>query len=442
VNSSSRAHWGNRFAFVLAAAGSAIGLGNIWKFPYITGHNGGGAFVLVYLACIAVVGLPILIAEIFIGKKAQNNAIVSFETLHKPKSKWRNIGFLGMLTSSMVLAFYSVVGGWVLDFEFKALTNAFVHNSDEVISGFLGQLIEQKQGLQIFWHSIFMGTTIYIVLKGIADGIEKWVRVLMPVLFVLLIGLFFYAMTLSGFGQAITFLFTPDFTKLSWEGILEAVGHSFFTLTIGMAVMVTYGSYLQPQASVIKTSVIVAVLDTIIALIAGITVFAVVFSFNQEPGAGPGLIFVTLPLLFKQIPGSWLVSNAFFILVTFAALSSSISMLEVTVSYLSDQKTWSRKKASLVVGGVIWAFGLLCTFPNLLLFGSKNTFDAFDLVTSKILLPVGGLLISLYFGWIVDDKVKEELGDTLSTKGLLLITRFFAPALVAYMLFKGVHEML
>jgi NSS family neurotransmitter:Na+ symporter len=193
---------------------------------------------------------------------------------------------------------------------------------------------------------------------------------------------------------------------------------------------------------VIKTSVIVAVLDTIIALIAGITVFAVVFSFNQEPGAGPGLIFVTLPLLFKQIPGSWLVSNAFFILVTFAALSSSISMLEVTVSYLSDQKTWSRKKASLVVGGVIWAFGLLCTFPNLLLFGSKNTFDAFDLVTSKILLPVGGLLISLYFGWIVDDKVKEELGDTLSTKGLLLITRFFAPALVAYMLFKGVHEML
>lgn len=442
MNSSHRAHWGNRFAFILAAAGSAIGLGNIWKFPYITGHNGGGAFVLVYLACIALVGLPILIAEIFIGKKSQTNAIASFETLHKPRTPWRNIGFLGMLTASMVLAFYSVVGGWVLDFEFKALTNTFANSSDEAIQGFLGQLIEQKHALQIFWHSIFMSTTIYIVLKGISDGIEKWVKILMPILFVLLIGLFFYSMTLSGFGKAISFLFTPDFSKLTWEGVLEAVGHSFFTLTIGMAVMITYGSYLQPKDNVIKISVIVALLDTIIALVAGITVFAVVFSFNQEPGAGPGLIFVTLPLLFKQIPGSWLVSNAFFILVTFAALSSSISMLEVTVSYLTDHKAWSRAKSTLIVGCVIWAFGLLCTFPNLLLFGSKNTFDAFDLMTSKIFLPVGGLLISLYFGWVISDKVKEEMGDSIWIQGLLLIARFFAPALVAYMLFKGVQEML
>lgn len=445
MNQFSKAHWGSRLAFILAAAGSAIGLGNIWKFPYMAGKNGGGAFVLVYLLCIAAVGLPILIAEIFMGKQSQGNAVTAFEHFDKPKTHWRKVGVMGMLASSLVLAFYSVVGGWVLNFEFQSLTNQLFSQSDETLKTYLSELITHKPLVQIFWHTVFMGLTLGIVIKGISKGIEKWTKILMPILFFLLGFLLIYTLFLKGFSDSISFLFKPDFSQLSWSAILEAVGHSFFTLTIGMSTMIVYGSYLQTNQSVFGSAIIVALLDTVIALIAGIIVFAVVFSFDQSPEAGPSLMFVTLPLLFKQMPGSWLIANAFFILVAFAALSSSISMIEVSISYFTESKNWTRKKATLVLGGSIWALGILCVFPELILLGGKNVFDVLDIATSKVMLPLGGLLISLFFGWVVIPKSLPEITKEihpLAAQGLLWVTRIFAPLMVGIMLFNGIKEML
>jgi len=445
MNQGVRGQWGGRATFIMAAAGAAIGLGNIWKFPYMAGENGGGAFVLVYLICIAVVGLPILIAEIFTGKESQVNAVRAYDHFDRPNSPWGKVGVLGIIGAAFVLAFYSVVGGWVLNFEFQALTNQLLSQSDETIKTYLGDLLSKKPMMQILWHSVFMSLTLGIVIKGVSKGIEKWTNILMPILFILLGILFVYSMFLDGFSQAISFLFSADFSKLSWSAVLEAVGHSFFTLSIGMGVMMVYGSYLPPSTNTLTSGAIVALLDTVIALVAGIIIFSVVFSFGQSPGGGPKLMFVTLPLLFKQMPGAWFIANAFFILVTFAALSSSISMLEVIVSYISEEKKWDRTRTTWVFGAIIWAVGILCVFPDIRLIGGKNVFDTLDIATSKVILPLVGMGISLYFGWIVIPKTMDKLiasSNQVVTFILMWTTRAIAPAMVAFMLFQGIKEMI
>jgi neurotransmitter:Na+ symporter, NSS family len=449
ADSTDRAHWSGRFAFVLAAAGSAVGLGNIWKFPYMAGVNGGGAFVFVYLMCIAIVGMPILIAEIYIGRSSQKNAVQAFEELHREKTPWRLAGILGIVSAFLILSFYSVVGGWVLDFEFKSILNQFASQDDAVVKEFLGSLFASPLRL-IFWHTLFMGATVYIVIGGISKGIEKWSRLLMPLLILLLGILFVRAMFLDGFGEAMTFLFSPDFSKLSWSGVLEAVGHSFFTLSLGMGAMITYGSYMKKSENVIFTAFAVGILDTLVAIVAGIVIFAVVFSYGQEPGAGPTLMFVTLPLLFKQMAGGYFVSIMFFLLVAFAALTSAISLLEVVVTYWDEEHNWPRKKTTLVMGGTIWALGILCALSfNVLsdfkFFGKFNTFDLFDVATSKIFLPLGGMVIALYYGWVLGPKAVIATFESPPKKAismsLMWTARVVAPAAVLFMLIQGVMDL-
>ncbi|MCB0272353.1 MAG: sodium-dependent transporter [Bdellovibrionales bacterium] len=438
-----RAHWSSRIAFVLAATGSAIGLGNIWKFPYMAGANGGSAFVLVYLGCIALIGFPLMIAEIYIGKKSQKNTIEAFETLHHAGTFWKSAGFLGMLGCFLVLSFYSLVGGWVLDFEYQSLLHRFANESDDFVKNYFVDLIHNRQGTQIFWHSTFMLITIGIVAKGVSNGLEKWNKILMPILFSLLIFLFVYSLFLEGFKESIHFLFAADFSKLTWKSVLEAVGHAFFTLSLGMGSMIIYGSYMEKEGPVLKQAAAVVLLDTFIALLAGTIIFTIVYTFNAEPGAGPGLMFVTLPLLFKQIPGSWFVSNAFFILVFFAALTSAISILEVLSAYLIDTKKWSRIKATFLVGGAMWICGVLCAYPKLIIFGKNNVFDVFDILSSKITMPLTGIMISIFFGWVLGPKAIEEavgIRSKFLLQGLVWVVRVIAPICVAVMLYKGILE--
>ncbi|HAR41389.1 MAG TPA: sodium-dependent transporter, partial [Bdellovibrionales bacterium] len=437
-----------RIGFLLAAAGSAIGLGNIWKFPYITGVNGGGAFVLIYLVCIAAVGIPIFVAELFIGQRSQRNAVAAFDVVHRPGSPWRLVGLLGIVSAFLILSFYSVVGGWILDFLFKSIGNQFAGHSDQEIKGFLGSLFAAPL-LQLFWHAVFMGITVGIVLKGLNAGIERWNRILMPSLFLLLLFLLIRVLFLPGFGQAIEFLFSWETSRLTAKGVLEAVGHSFFTLSLGMGAMITYGSYLQNREQLLRTALSVALLDTLIALVAGIVIFSIVFTFGLQPGAGPTLMFETLPVLFTKLSGSYLISIAFFLLVAFAALTSAISLLEVVVAYFVENRGVSRKNAALVLGLVIYALGVLSALSSNVLSGVKVTgltfFDLFDKLTSSVFLPFGGMVISLFFGWVLGPSACTAVmghgpkGKVLAT-GLLWTTRIIAPAGVLIMLINGLRE--
>ncbi|MFK8139258.1 MAG: sodium-dependent transporter [Bdellovibrionales bacterium] len=438
-----RAHWSGRFAFILAAAGSAIGLGNLWKFPYVTGVNGGGAFVLLYLACIAAVGLPILIAEIYIGQNSQSNAVQSFEKLYKKGTAWRAPGFMGLIAAILILSFYSVVGGWVMDFEYRSIMMEFKSASGEEISKMLGGLFENP-GRMAIWHTIFMGLTVGIVVGGVKDGLERWNKILMPTLFLILVILLVRSFYLEGFSDAVSFLFQPDFSKLTPASILEAVGHSFFTLSLGMGAMITYGSYLDKKENLLRTAVTVAFLDTFIALIAGLVIFSIVFTYGLEPGGGPGLMFQTLPGLFAQLPGGSYISIGFFFMVLFAALSSAVSILEVSVSYFSESKNLDRKKVAIVSGGIIYIMGYLPLLSFNHLSDVKvlglNFFDLFDKISSSYLLPIGGMLISLFMGWKLSRKAVEKVvgGPGLAATGLLWLLRVVAPLAVLAVIINGI----
>ena len=436
-----RSHWSGRLAFILAASGSAVGLGNIWKFPYITGLNGGGAFVLAYLITIAIVGFPIFIAEVFIGQKSQANAVKSFEVIHRPKSPFRFTGIMGIVSAFLILSFYSVVGGWILSFEFRSITGSILSLSSEQMAEQFGNLVGDPL-TQIFWHSIFMILTVSIVIGGISKGIEKWSKILMPAFFLILVGMTLYAMTLDGFGQAFAFLFKPDFHKLTGESILEAVGHSFFTLSLGMGAMITYGSYLAKDESVLKISLAVSALDTVVALLAGLMMFSICFTYGQEPSSGPGLMFQTMPTLFSQMAGGQILLIVFFALVTFAALTSAMSLLEVVVTYFDEHWNWPRKRATIVFGSIIWALGILCAMSFGIL--PFSVFDLFDHLTSRILMPLGGLLTALFLGWVVKRQDIEAIcgGSTLAASGLIIISRYVAPIGVLIVLIQGIHDWL
>jgi neurotransmitter:Na+ symporter, NSS family len=442
-----RGRWSSSLMFVLAATGSAIGLGNIWKFPYITGVYGGGAFVLVYLFCIALVGVPIFMAELYVGQTAQKSPILAFDHLHRKNSPWRFVGWLGVMSSFLVLCFYSVVGGWVFDFLFKSVTHAFVGKTDEEITGMFGVLISSPW-MVLFWHAVFMIVTIVIVSVGLSKGIERVSRVLMPALLLILVSLFIWCIFLDGFSEALAFLFAPDFSKLSSKAILVAVGHSFFTLSLGMGTMITYGSYLNKSNDILKTSVLVSLLDTVVALVAGIVVFSVVFTFGHEPAAGPGLMFQTLPSLFAKMPTGNMVSIAFFLLVAFAALTSAISLLEVVIAYMVDSGMKDRKAATYQIGGMIFALGILAALSfNVLAdfkIGRFTFFDLFDGVTTNIFLPLGGLLTSLFVAWMMGPKAIEFIlkgrGGPLAKDSLFWTMAIIAPVCVAWVLFQGISD--
>ncbi|MBY4677544.1 sodium-dependent transporter [Marinobacterium arenosum] len=438
--------WSGRLAFILAASGSAVGLGNIWKFPYITGENGGGAFVMVYLLCIAAIGLPIMIAEVMIGRRGGRSPINSLRMLTQRdglSSRWTWVGWMGILSSYLILSFYSVIGGWALSYVGKSAGGAFVGADSEAIGGMFGGLLSDPSNLML-WHSVFMALVIMIVARGLKSGMEKAINILMPLLFLLLLVMVGYALATSEFSHGVEFLFSPDFSKLTTEGVLTALGHAFFTLSLGMGVMMAYGSFLPKNVSIVKTAVTVSVVDTVVALLAGLAIFPLVFANGLEPGAGPGLIFQTLPLAFGQMTGGTLFATLFFFLLVVAAVTSAISLLEPVVEWLEEQKGISRLTGTLIGGLTIWALGILTVLsfndwadvhPLAFIpaFEGKTFFDIFDYLTANILMPLGGLFIALFVGWFMNKQAVENelsLGHPALQSLLMFVLRFITPVLV------------
>ncbi len=440
--------WSNRWIFILAATGSAVGLGNIWKFPYIAGENGGGAFVLVYLLCIAVIGIPIMMAEVLLGRRGRQSPINTMKALANAEGRspaWSLLGWSGVLAGFLILSYYSVIAGWALAYVLKAGSGAFATGAAEDIKGLFSGLVSNP-GELIFWHSLFMVMTMVVVARGVKKGLEKAVRLLMPALFVLLLIMVGYAINSGEFAQGLSFLFSPDFSKLTANGVLIAMGHAFFTLSLGMGAIMIYGSYMPHDASIAKTSIIVALADTAVALLAGMAIFPIVFANGLEPGAGPGLIFQTLPIAFGSMEGGTFFGTLFFILLVFAAWSSAISLIEPAVAWLVENKSWSRMKASVVCGVATWLVGLGTVFSfniwaEATLWG-KTVFDLLDYLTSNIMLPLGGLFIAVFAAWIMkSSSTADELA--LGQNGTAFqiwrfLVRFVTPVAVIIVFLKAI----
>jgi neurotransmitter:Na+ symporter, NSS family len=398
-----REKWGSKIGFILAAAGSAIGLGNIWKFPYIAGENGGASFVLVYLICIAVIGLPVLIAEILIGRTTQRNPVGAFYKLSQSKV-WASLGGLGVVAGFMILSFYAIIAGWAIGYIVEAVMGNFYKWPEPASSAEHFHDLVSNPFWVIGYFGLFMILTMAIVFAGVKKGIERASKIMMPVLFILLIALMIRGLTLEGADKGLDFLWNPDWSKITANSILLALGHAFFTLSLGMGAMLTYGSYMSDDNSVPGAALQVVTLDTLIALVAGMAIFTAVFAVGLDPAAGPGLIFHTLPVVFVKMPAGYIFSILFFILLSIAALTSSISLLEVVVAYFVDELKWKRHNAAVIIGIVIFTLGLPSALsfnllPDLKIF-NLNFFDLADFIASNILLPVGGLLISVFVAWI------------------------------------------
>ena len=444
-----RPQWGSRLGFILAAAGSAVGLGNIWKFPYIAGQNGGGAFVLVYLLCIAFVGLPIMIAELMIGRHTRKDAVGAFIQLEHKRSWWRTPGWISVSAAFIISSYYSVVAGWTLDYVYRSVIGSFSGQDSAVIEGMFSTLIADGPR-QTMWHLIFILLCLGIVISGVRQGIERWSKILMPILFALLTLLFLNGMMSPGARQGLEFMFSPNFSKLTPTSILEALGHSFFTLSLGMATMITYGSYLKHDEDLFAAGIRIAGLDTLIAIMAGLAIFPIVFAVGMEPAAGPGLIFKTIPVVFSQIPAGSLLAIAFFTLLAFAALTSNISLIEGQVAYLIDERGWTRKRATCTISTLVFIVGIPTALSyNLLddwkLIGDRTFFDSADLIASNYLLPIAGLLISIYVGWFWSSNEKKLELSAESSSGWVYplwhwLIRYVAPLAVATVLYYKIEE--
>jgi len=435
--------WSNRWAFILAATGSAVGLGNIWKFPYIAGEYGGGAFVLVYLFCVALIGIPIMMAEVMLGRRGRQSPINTMRTLAKEEGRhgiWSWIGWMGVLAGFLILSYYSVIAGWALAYVFRVGSGMMQAADSAGIQNIFSELVSDPEKLMA-WHTMFLVLTMVVVARGVKQGLEKAVRFLMPLLLILLLVLVGYAMNTGHFSEAIDFLFKPDFSKLTGGAILTAMGHAFFTLSLGMGAIMIYGSYLPANTSIAKTSIIISLADTLVALLAGLAIFPIVFSFpDLVPGAGPGLIFQTLPLAFANMPGGLIFGTLFFILIVVAAWTSSISLIEPAVAWLIENRGMSRVQAAVWSGLATWLVGIATVLSfNLWAFDfnflgavkHNGIFDILDILTANIMLPLGGLLIAIFAGWMMKEKhSKEELGLKHSYVIWKFLIKYVAPILV------------
>jgi len=458
--------WSSRWAFILAATGSAVGLGNIWKFPYIAGENGGGAFVIVYLLCIAVIGVPIMMAEIMIGRRGRQSPVNTMYNLgieSGSSSHWKWLGWLGVVAGFLILSYYSVIAGWALNYVLETSSGTFTAMNAEAVSSTFGSFISNPNAL-LFWHTLFMSMTMFIVAKGVSGGLEKAVRFLMPSLFILLLIMVGYALNTGEFARGLSFLFEPNFDNLLYkheaggefilntygekiftlEYVLIAMGHAFFTLSLGMGAIMIYGSYLPSKVSIAKTSFMIAGADTLVALLAGMAIFPIVFANQLDPGKGPGLIFETLPLAFGHMPGGVFFGTLFFVLLVFAAWSSSISLIEPAVAWLVENKGVKRVKAAVIMGVACWLVGLLTVFSfniwknvhplDFWVFKNKTFFDVLDYLTANIMLPLGGLAIAIFSVWIM---TRASTADELEMKEAsteynvwYFMTRYFTPLAV------------
>ncbi|WP_239349371.1 sodium-dependent transporter [Snodgrassella communis] len=447
IKKKSHSQWSSRMGFMLAAAGSAVGLGNIWKFPYMAGQMGGSAFVLTYLICMFVIGLPILVAEWLIGRRGQKNPIHTMEDVAAAEGRsksWRWVGIIGVLGSFLILSFYSVIGGWATDYIFLAGNGTFTglhgDGTSEVFQQFLGSVNHL-----LTWHTVFMLATGLIVAMGVGAGLERSCKIMMPGLGILLIGLVIYAGVVSGpsFGKAFAFLFTPNWSAITGKAVLAALGHAFFSLSLGMGIMMAYGSYLGKDVNLISTARTVVILDVIVAMLSGMAIFPLVFANGLQPAEGPGLIFVTLPIAFGNMAGGTIIGVLFFIFLTFAALTSSISLLEPTVELLEEKTHLGRKSATLVSSVIIWALGIACllsfnAWQDVTIFG-KNIFDFLDYVTSKLMLPLTGLGTIIFAGWMMkQETIRQELNlSPVIFAGWKFLCRIVIPVAVVAILVYG-----
>ncbi|HNP34600.1 MAG TPA: sodium-dependent transporter [Woeseiaceae bacterium] len=445
--------WSSRFTFLMAAVGCAVGLGNIWRFPYSAGVNGGGAFVLVYLAAVVILAVPVLIAELMIGRRGAAGppaaiAAVARESGHTESWRWMGI-ILGGLGAILALSFYAVVGGWTIAYAFKMLSGQ-MQDISATDAGRIFDEMNASPGVLVAWFTLFIGATIAISARGLQAGVEQAVKFMMPALFIMLLLMVIYAAVVGDFSAALQFLFTPDFEKLDTRVVLGAFGQAFFSISVGITNLMAYGAYIQKSTSIPQSAAIIAGADTLVSLLAGLAIFPIIFMYGLEPGAGPGLVFTTLPVAFGEFPGGTIFGGVFFVLLFFAALTSSIAMLEPPVAWLTDATRLSRRSASLLAGAVAYTLGLLAALSfNVLgdihplgairMFRDKTFFDLFDYLVTNILMPSGGILIAIFAGWIVKRQFSAaELFDGRAGAPYrlwLFLVRFVAPALLAYVLF-------
>ncbi|MGD2169745.1 MAG: sodium-dependent transporter [Chlamydiota bacterium] len=427
-----REHWASSFGFIMAAAGSAIGLGTLWQFPYMTSVNGGGLFVLLFLLFTVLIGIPIFIAELLLGRKAQRGAVGIFENLENNSSQWKGVGWLSVLSALLILSYYCVVAGWGLNYVLLSFNQFYVGKTPEEISNVF-QILFKSPGITILWQISFLILTGGVVYKGVRDGIEHWSKILTSSLLVILLILLGYSLTLDGFSKAVHYIFYPDLTKLKPSGVLEALGLAFFTLSLGQGVMLTYGSYMGKNENIPKTTCIVASMNIIVSILAALMIFPIIFTFGSEPVAGFGLVFETLPVLFARLPGALILSTSFFILLVFTALTSSVALLEVIVANFVDLFSWKRKKAVIVACLAIFTIGIPSAltgsniiFPNWEIMYGKTFFQTVVDIVSQWILPFIGLFVSIFAGWKVNKKlIQEEFLMGTSWKKLFGIWYFF-----------------
>ena len=435
-----RANFGSRLGVILASAGSAVGLGNIWRFPYETGENGGAAFIIIYLGCVLLMGVPIMVAEFLIGRHSRSNTAGAYQRL-APGTPWKWVGRMGVLAGFLILSYYTVVAGWTLEFIYEAATNSFAGKTAE---GFIASFdsFVANPWRPLIWLIVFMLMTHFIIVRGVEKGIEKSAKIMMPALFILLIILAICSISLPGSSAGINFLFKPDFSQLDSNAFLSAMGQAFFSLSLGMGCLCTYASYFKSDTQLPKTALSVATIDTLVAILAGTIIFPAAFSVGITPDAGPSLLFITLPNVFQQAFGNIpvlaiLLSVMFYILLAVAALTSTISLHEVVTAYLHEEFKMSRKNAAWIVTGCCTVLGVFCSLSlgvgkEYTLFG-MTLFDLFDYVTAKLMMPIGGFLIAIFTGWYLDKKIVwDEITNQGSLKPiiyktLIFLLKYFAP---------------
>jgi len=444
--SSLHGHWSSRMAFILAVTGSAVGLGNIWKFPYIAGQNGGGAFVLVYLACVLLIGMPVMMSEILIGRRGRRNPVRTMQILGEEEGssrKWGWVGGLGVVAGILILSYYSVIAGWTLAYIVKSATGVFAGATPEAVGaefdGFVGDW--RNVGLT---HTIFMALAVFVVARGVERGLEQAVRFMVPALLLLLLVLLVFSINSGYFGQGVSFMFTPDFEKLTGDSVLKALGQAFFTLSIGMGAVMAYGAYLPEETSITGASAAVVTADTSIAILAGLAIFPLVFANGLTPADGPGLVFNTLPLAFGQMQGGVFLSTIFFLLLSFAAWTSAIGLMEPAVAWIVERFNKTRGQSTVIIGLLIWllGFGTVLSFNVLAdtTFLAGTVFENIDYLTSNIMLPLGGLLIVWFAGWIMcRNSTSDELGNAGTIfKVWRFAARFLAPVGILFVLLNAV----
>ena len=437
--------FGSKLGIIAAAAGSAIGLGNIYRFPCELGENGGAAFLLVYLAVVIFLGIPVMLSELVIGRHSQSNSVGAFRRL-APKSAWPIVGYMGVLCGFLIFAFYSTVSGWTLEYIVKSVANSFQGKDIQALERDFADF-HNMGWRNVMWQAIFIFLTGFVVFKGVQNGIEKYAKILMPVLLVILIVLGIRSMTLPGAKEGLTFLFKPDFSKITGKVLISALGQGFFSLSLGMGVLITYGSYVKKNDNLTSTAFSVVLADTLIALLAGIVIFPAAFSFNVNTDAGMGLVFNTIPMIFNKMAGGYVFCIIFFILLAIAALTSTISLLEVVVAYISEELHIKRQWATVIA---CVATILLGSFASLSLMdntpftiGGKTVFDTLDFITANVMLPLGGILIVIFVGWCFGkakffDEVTNEGSIKASLKKIIFfIIRYLAPLAIAIVFISG-----